>query len=285
MERKMREVGWKLFLFSLIEIDIMFRLFVLLLILRITLAKLCGTQKECRCYFNLQIASCTKQQLKKIPLFTDLEKTYFNKLYLRWNLIKSVRMDPHLENLELIDLRNNPLKCESIPQWKNIHLDCINKLSTSSMTTISPPKKKQIAEKSEIMQRSTQQLKIASSHITLSTVYHSITIANTLSTDSSPGSSVISADIHSLSTRLLSEKVTDQPSSFFSTSLTSDSDSLKDFQSSTPKMEKDNSLDFYLHVTLGPIGVLYVLASIMVVIRIYLRRRFHRRNISSSMEM
>lgn len=41
---------------------------------------------------------------------------------------------------------------------------------------------------------------------------------------------------------------------------------------------EEASIDFYLHVTLGPLGVLYVIASVFVIIKQWIRRRRYRLN-------
>lgn len=227
---------------------------------------------------NSHLATCSRKKLTELPRFSDADKKLFTTLFVRWNFIRYIRNDKHLEGLKLIDARNNPLNCSNLPRWINLKTDCQNKLMQQSQEIFSREKTKD--DTTNVMQITSPSTfpfisEFDKSLPDLSASYSRSTPTITLTTVKAAPSSP-----EEISPKELSIKISTHTSD-----ITSRNESTDKLFIVTPNrnMEEQNSLDFYLHVTLGPAAVLYILATIAFCVRYYLRRR--QRNHPSFLEM
>jgi hypothetical protein len=229
----------------------------------------CGYQKKCSCYQYSRIASCTRKSLTEMPYFHANEIRTFDRLYLRWNFIRDIRPDPHFKSLKLIDLRNNPIQCEVVTNWDNLLVDCIKtvlphttekSVITTNPTTFSSP---------IVTQNSPPEIDSSNPDpVTFKTL--SPSYAETIS-------------MEKVDSQVLPSSVTTPRKIQVELSPTLPSTDTV-IMSSESASSDGNNVEFYLHVTLGPMAVLYIITTIFLIIRRHLRNR-RRRDTTSSFEM
>jgi hypothetical protein len=197
------------------------------------------------------MASCISGNRVVIPLFSAQEKGNIQVLDVRWNKITKIPSDDEfLKKLSLIDLRDNPLNCANIPRWQNIRSDCL-KLEKTVQKTTSTSKWKWLTTQPTLILVSDVTV-IGGEHLT----------PGTISITRTPGTNSITRTRITASTS--TSRITPSTWPAFSNMPTINT---------IPINEEEGGVDFYLHVTLGPAGVLYVLVTAFMLIRRWLRSR------------
>jgi hypothetical protein len=203
--------------------------------------KPCGIPEECQCYSNIKLISCVRQNLRILPNFGLKNFRKYDILDLRWNKIKSINIRK-LSQFRQVDLRKNPLNCTGMLSFFHIKTDCIYRslshaLTASIQTTLETSFGNRPEVKPDLLLISSSRTQFPSS---------STFNPRKLTTDSRPDSTSFYPNLEETNTSS-EDKMTNNPA--------------------------DSTVEFYLHVTLGPIGVLYVCATAIIMIRQYLRRR------------
>lgn len=254
--------------------------------------KLCGLQNQCICLKNLRQASCLRKNLSMVPKFSEREESLFDYLDLRWNNIHFLPGDDKfLPKLRFIDLTFNPVQCNNITRWKNVKTDCLFKDSLRKNNSVSfkttligsvsrNRHSNKVSTNSQGRTTATRPDSVTSPALVLDnpeTIRHNPETTPTTITRSDPTTTfapvaltqetTTPSTVHIPGTTPMPNPSNPQRKSTISLSTMAEM-----------RVDQTESIDFYLHVTLGPMGVLYVLGTLFVILkRWWIRRRQHTR--------
>lgn len=270
------------------------RILILVLVIIGIQGKRCGFNRKCFCYENSRLITCFRKNLKHVPQFTDNIQSQYDYLDLRWNNIRSVNLsDSFLGKLYQVDLRDNPIDC-TIPRVANIKTDCFfptTKNRNESGTTMRKSFSNNFSSISSTQPIPTDIISSTSPVPTVSqkTTTRSISSVPTASHKSFTRiisyrpSSKISARKSTLSSSSVKTRIpstaTTSETQLLSIKSVSTTMSIPIATSYHAEVEEPvtATVDFYLHVTLGPIAVIYVISSLIIILKQWMRRRHLRR--------
>lgn len=202
-----------------------------------TEGKSCGIPPKCKCYRMRRLITCWKQNLERVPDFNRSEMKFYERLDLRWNNIRFYQVDNYVKKL-FVDLRHNPINCSVVGPNAFLKTDCFDSDTITTSSGDSP--------KSSTRPWAAFYAPFESSTLTRQETY-------SLHHPSETTESIQST----FKQTLLLEK-TKEPTIMSGSKLIVE--------------PTDSSVDFYLHVTLGPIGFLYFIGSLAMILRLYIRR-------------
>ena len=94
-----------------------------------------GNKPRCECFPNTHLAVC-RNKIRSVPTFGQFFMDKLNWIDLRFNRIKTINHERKKELAGVkLDLRENPVDCNSLPQWENILSHC-QESTTESSTSI-----------------------------------------------------------------------------------------------------------------------------------------------------
>lgn len=240
----------------------------------------CGLGNVCNCFTHTKLATCARRNLRSFPQFTKTEEKNIQILILRWNKINQIPRKEFIQNLGKIDLRENPLNCSLLPPWSNIVSDCLMSTKKTISDSLITTKKLQQVTISTKPTNPTSVTTTLSKSSTLVKFFSKVTtVKYTTTTSFREQISTEQGLFHETTSNR--KETTIYLSSLFST----ESSIHKQTTSSMPaeQSQSDDSVEFFLHVTLGPIAVLYIVSTMIWLIKRWCQRRtqYRRTNLSN----